>query len=99
MIAAAIEVHKQLGPGSLESLYEQALAIELTKRGIRFEAQKEIVVRYDGKLIGKHVLDLVVEGKLILELKTVKGLEDIHFAQLRSYLRATVYMQRELVPN
>ena len=89
MIAAAIQVHKSLGPGFLESIYEQALAIELEKRGIKFEAQKEIVVQYDAKPVGRHVLDLLIEGELIVELKAVKALEDIHFAQLRSYLRAT----------
>jgi len=89
VIAAAIEVHKRLGPGFLESLYEQALKMELAKRGMAFEFQKEIVVEYDGRPIGKHVLDIVVEGKLIVELKAVKALEDIHFAQMRSYLRAT----------
>ena len=89
VIAAAIQVHKGLGPGFLESIYEQALAIELGKRGIKFEAQKEVAVHYDGRIVGKHVLDVLVEGELIVELKAVRALEDVHFAQLRSYLRAT----------
>ena len=78
-----------MGPGFLEGLYEEALKIELAKRKISFEAQKEIVVCYDGVAIGKHILDVLVEGQLIVELKAVKGFEDIHYAQLRSYLRAT----------
>jgi GxxExxY protein len=89
VIAAAIEVHKQLGPGFLECVYEQALKKELSKRGIAFECQKQIDVLYDGDVVGIHVLDLFVEGKLVVELKAVKALEDIHHAQVRSYLRAT----------
>ncbi len=89
VIAAAIEVHKQLGPGFLESVYEQALKVALAKRGIRFEPQKQVEVRFDGVLVGTHILDLMVEDRLVVELKAVKELEDIHYAQLRSYLRAT----------
>ena len=89
VIGAAIDVHRQLGPGFLESLYEQALSLEFGKRRIVFEAQREIVISYDGVPIGKHILDLVVESQLVVELKAVKALEDIHYAQLRSYLRAT----------
>lgn len=89
VIAAAIEVHKRLGPGFLESVYEHALCVELTKRRILFEAQKQIVVFYDGQIVGNHILDIVVEDDLVVELKAVKGLEDVHYAQVRSYLRAT----------
>jgi GxxExxY protein len=89
VIGAAVAVHRQLGPGFLESVYEQALKIELKKRGIAFEAQKQITVRYDDQVVGNHTLDLLVEGQLVLELKAVSDLEDVHFAQLRSYLRAT----------
>ena len=89
VIAAAVEVHRQLGPGFLESVYEQALKIELSTRGIRFEAQKEIRVAYGGQVVGVHVLDLLVADELVLELKAVSRLEDAHYAQLRSYLRAT----------
>ncbi|MCX6346190.1 MAG: GxxExxY protein [Armatimonadetes bacterium] len=89
VIAASIEVHKKLGSGFMESVYEKALKIELAKRGIAFEAQKPIQVTYDGQIVGNHVLDLIVEQVLVLELKAVKALEDVHFAQLRSYLKAT----------
>lgn len=89
VIAAAIAVHKQLGPGFLETVYEQALKIELAKAGIGYESQKQIKVEYDGTVVGNHFLDLVVEGQLILELKSVKALEEVYYAQLRSYLRAT----------
>ena len=89
VIAAAIEVHRRLGPGFLESVYEQALKIEMNKAGLVFEVQKQIKVLYDGQVIGNHVLDVLVEGELVVELKAVSGLEDIHYAQVRSYLRAT----------
>ena len=78
VIAAAIEVHKRLGPGFMESLYEQALKLELRKRGIAFESQKLVQVVYDGVVVGNHILDLVVEGFLVVELKAVKALEDVH---------------------
>ncbi len=89
IIGAGIEVHKQLGPGFLENIYEEALKIELAKRNLKFEFQKEIQIKYLGEKIGTHRLDLLVESKIILELKAVKELHDIHFAQLRSYLKAT----------
>ena len=89
MIAAAIEVHRRLGPGFAESIYEQSLKIELKKRGIPFESQKPVRVRYDEEVVGNHVLDLLVGEELVVELKAVSGLEDVHFAQVRSYLRAT----------
>jgi GxxExxY protein len=89
IIAAAIEVHRQLGPGFLETIYEQSLKIELSKRGIAFEAQKPVEVRYAGELVGNHTLDVMIEGKVVVELKAVKDLDDVHYAQLRSYLRAT----------
>ena len=88
IIGAAIEVHKQLGPGFIESIYEKALIHELRKRGLKVEQQIEISVQYDGIEVGKHRLDLFVEGIIVVELKAIKNLEDIHFAITRSYLRA-----------
>lgn len=88
IIAAAIAVHRRLGPGFLESIYENALIIELCASGLKVESQVEIPVQYGGKEIGKHRLDLLVEDTIIVELKTVKDLEDIHFAIVRSYLKA-----------
>jgi len=78
-----------LGPGFLESIYEEALKVRFSKEEMRFESQKEIKIEYLGVVVGTHRLDLVVDGRIILELKAVKELSDIHFAQLRSYLKAT----------
>ena len=89
VIAAAIRVHKELGPGFLESMYEEALAIEFAHAGILFERQKLLPVFYREHVIGEHRLDLLVEGKLILELKAISQLEKIHFAIVRSYLKAS----------
>lgn len=89
VIAAAIRVHKELGPGFLEIMYEEALAIELASGGIAFERQKLLPVFYHEHLIGEHRLDLVVESKVILELKAISQLEKIHFAIVRSYLKAS----------
>jgi GxxExxY protein len=89
VIAAAIQVHKELGPGFLESMYEEALAIELTNAGIPFERQKLLPVFYREHVIGEHRLDLLIERKLILELKAISQLEKIHFAIVRSYLKAS----------
>jgi GxxExxY protein len=89
IIGAAIEVHRELGPGFLEHIYEEALKIEFSEHGLNFESQKEIKIKYLGTDVGSHRLDLLVENKIILELKAVKEFNDIHFAQLRSYLKAT----------
>jgi GxxExxY protein len=89
IIGAAIKVHKELGPGYLEQIYEEALKLELIENGLRFEYQKEIKIKYLDVLVGTHRLDLIVEDEIIVELKAVKELADIHFAQIRSYLRAT----------
>lgn len=88
IIGAAIEVHRRLGPGFLESIYEAALVIELRKRNLFVEKQVEAVIEYDGEEIGRHRLDLFVERTIVVELKTIKEFEDIHYAILKSYLRA-----------
>ena len=89
VIGAAIEVHRHLGPGYLEGLYEEALGVELAQRNIPFERQKEISVDYKGHAIGKHRLDFLIGGSLVVELKTVDELAEIHQAQVISYLKAT----------
>ena len=89
IIAAALRVDKELGPGFLEVLYEEALAIELASSDISFERQKPIPILYRGHVIGEHRLDLLVTGKVVIELKAISALEDIHFAIVRSYLKAT----------
>lgn len=88
IIGAAIAVHKKLGPGFIESIYENALVIELRKLGLKVLQQVEIPVKYDGEEVGKHRLDLFIEDTIIVELKAIKNLEDIHFAIARSYLKA-----------
>ena len=89
IIGAAIKVHKELGPGFLESIYEEALKVELSKNELDFASQMEIQIEYLGVPVGLHRLDLLVQNEVIVELKAVKELADIHFAQLRSYLKAT----------
>ena len=88
IIAAAIRVHKELGPGFLEAMDEEALAIELAAAGLVFERQKLLPVLYCEHLIGEHRLDFLVEQKVIVELKAISALEDVHFAIVRSYLKA-----------
>lgn len=88
IIGAAIEVHRRLGSGFLESVYEKALVIELRKRELHVQSQVEVEIQYDGEPVGLHRLDLFVENTIIVELKTVKSFEDIHFAIVRSYLKS-----------
>ncbi len=88
IIAAAIGVHRQLGPGFLESVYEEALAVEFALSGIQFLRQYPVPIFYRDHQIGEHRLDFLVEGKIVVELKAVSRLEDIHFAIGRSYLKA-----------
>jgi GxxExxY protein len=88
VIGAAIEVHRCLGPGYLERVYEGALRVELRLRGIAFERQKAIPVVYKGQAIGQGRIDFLVEDSLILELKAVDTLLPIHTAQMISYLKA-----------
>ena len=88
IIAAAISVHRELGPGFLEAIYEEALAVEFAATGIHFERQKPVGLYYREHHIGEHRLDFLVERKVVLELKAISALEDIHFATVRSYLKA-----------
>jgi GxxExxY protein len=88
IIGAAISVHKELGPGLLESAYEACLAYELTERKLQIERQKALPVLYRGvKLDCGYRIDLLVENEVIVELKAVESLEPIHDAQLLSYLK------------
>ncbi|HEC99657.1 MAG TPA: GxxExxY protein [Proteobacteria bacterium] len=88
IIGAAIEVHRHLGPGLLESAYEEYLCRELAIQGLTFERQKPLAVSYKGvNLDCGYRLDVVVEGLLILELKAVERIEPIHEAQLLTYLK------------
>ena len=89
IIGCAIEVHKALGPGFKESTYENALLSELTKCGLEYEQQKPVKVTYKGMTVGRHRLDLLVEEKVVVELKAVKGLSSEDTKRLLSYLKAT----------
>jgi GxxExxY protein len=88
IIGCAIEVHKKLGPGFLESIYENAFIIELQRKGLPFERQKEVAIQYDGVEVGKHRLDLIIADTIVVELKAIRNIEDIHFVIVRSYLKA-----------
>ena len=89
VIGAAIEVHRVLGAGFLESVYEQALAVELAQRGVEFERQKAVELKYKGIVVGDARIDLLVGGRLIIELKAVDAIHPIHHAQVINYLKAT----------
>jgi GxxExxY protein len=89
ILDAAVAVHKALGPGFLESVYQKAMEVALRHRGFAFDNQKEIHIFFEEEEVGLHRLDLIVENQIIVELKAVKALEDIHFAQVKSYLKAT----------
>jgi GxxExxY protein len=89
VIGAALEVHRVLGPGFLESVYEEALAVELELRGLLYERQKAIGVLYKGHHIGEGRTDFLVEGSVVVELKASERLLPIHRAQVLSYLKTT----------
>ena len=89
VIGAAIEVHRQLGPGYLESVYEEALAVELTLRGVSFARQVVFALDYKGHRVGEGRMDFLADDCLIVELKTVEAFAPIHTAQAISYLKAT----------
>jgi len=91
IMGAIFEVHKKLGPGFLESVYQKALIEELSERGMNVETEKVIDLTYKDKKIGVHRLDLVIGDKVVVELKTVGGLSIHHKAQLTSYLKASGY--------
>jgi len=88
VIGAAIEAHRELGPGLLESTYSACLVYELVQRGLRIERQKPIVVLYKGTAVDcGYRMDLLVEGMVVVELKSVERLDPIHTAQLLTYLK------------
>jgi len=91
VVGAAMEVHNILGPGFLEKVYENALLSELELRGINAISQHPLQVNYKGNLVGNYITDIVVENKIILELKAIKSISDIHIAQVINYLTATGY--------
>jgi GxxExxY protein len=98
IIASAIEVHRILGPGLLEAIYEEALCHELTANGISFERQKEVDIIYKDKVIKGQRLDLVASGEVVVEIKSVRKFEEIFAAQVLSYLKST-RLKRGLLIN
>lgn len=85
---AKYDVYKNLGPGLLVSVYEEALTYELKKRGLKVERQLEVPIKYDGQLLKTALrLDMLVEDKVIIELKSVKDMQEVFFKQTRTYLR------------
>ena len=86
---AVFEVNRVLGPGFLEKVYENALLTELSNRGLKAENPVPITVHYKDNVVGEYTADILVEEKVILELKTVESIENVHEAQLLNYLRAT----------
>jgi GxxExxY protein len=89
IIGAAIEVHRLLGPGFLESIYENALCRELRIRGVPFKRQARVPVFYKDELVGEGRLDLMVANLVVVELKAAENIQPIHYSQLLSYLKAT----------
>ena len=89
VIGCAYTVGNKLGCGFLEKVYENALAHEIRKAGLKVSQQHGIQIRYDGVLIGEYVADLLIEEIVLVELKAVKALDDIHAAQCLNYLKAT----------
>jgi GxxExxY protein len=87
-LGAAIEVHRRLGPGLLESIYEECLAVELELKGLGFERQKPIAIEYRGRRVAADLkIDLLVEQQVVVELKAIERLLPVHEAQLLTYLR------------
>ena len=89
VIGAALAVHRELGPGFLESIYHGAMRLALAHRGIPFESQLAVDINFEGVVVGRSRIDLVVAHEVVVELKAVDSLRDFHFVQLKSYLRAS----------
>jgi GxxExxY protein len=89
IIKCFYEVYTELGGGFLESVYENAMTLVLQQQGLQVETQKDVAVYFRGSLIGNFRADMIVEGKVLLELKAVRCLESVHEAQLLNYLKAT----------
>ncbi len=89
VIGAAYKVGNTLGGGFLEKVYENALAIEIRKSGLQVVQQHSINVKYEGTIVGEFVSDLLVKDEVLVELKAVKSLDEIHLAQCLNYLKAT----------
>ena len=99
IIGCCLAVHRQLGPGLLESIYRRAIAIELAEEGCAFETEKPVPVMYRGQLLCHQRLDIVVEAAVLLEIKAVERLAPIHHAQVLSYLRISRSLRIGLLMN
>jgi len=89
IIAAAYNVHKELGHGFLEKVYKNALAVELEEAGLRYTLEAPLQVTYHGRIIGDYFVDIIVDDKIIVEIKAVSKIEPVHEVQLVNYLKAT----------
>jgi GxxExxY protein len=89
VIGCAVNVHRTLGPGFFEPVYHNALRVELAACGVPFESDKRVVVKYRDQVVATQRLDFVIAAKVIVEIKAVKELEQLHYVQLMSYLRGT----------
>ena len=89
IIGCALEVHRQLGPGLLENVYESALCIEMNAQGLAFARQVGVPLYYRGELVSEHRPDLIVENEVVVEVKSVENLAPLHRAQVLTYLRVT----------
>ena len=98
IIGAAIEVHRELGPGLLESIYEEALCYEFELQGMEYQRQVATNIIYKGKAIKGQQIDLLVEGEVVVELKSLSKMPEVALAQTLSYLKAT-NLKRGLIVN
>jgi GxxExxY protein len=88
-IGAALAVHRELGPGYLEGIYHKAMRVELRKRDVAFETERRVEVRYRGELLGTHHVDLIIQGLVVVELKSIERLDAVHRNQVVAYLKST----------
>jgi len=91
IIGLAIKVHKQIGPGFREKYYQRAIYLELQKTDLKFEREKKIRIPYGKVTLGYHIIDFIIENKVIVELKSIKELTGVEIGQLTTYLRLTYY--------
>lgn len=98
IIGLGIKVHKELGSAYEEKIYQRALYLELQRTGLKFEREKELSINYGKVRIGKKKLDFVVDGKIVVEIKKVENIDDVHIAQVVSYLK-TLGLELGLILN
>ena len=89
IIGAAMEVHRCLGPGYVESIYRNALLVELRLKGLSLKSEVQVPIKYKNHAVGRHQMDLIVEDRVIVELKATDGIAGVHLAQALSYMKAT----------